>query len=413
MSHDAEIVVVGAGAVGLCTALQLRLEGRDVLLVDRNEPGLGASFGNAGVLAAYECIPVGTPSVLKSLPRLLFDPASPLSISFSSLPRLSPWLMKFARNSVERRAVRHAAALATLLKNSIAAYLPLLERAGAMPLLRREGALHLFQSKAALESAAWEEGLRRQLGIPMSVLDRPGLADLEPGLPQRYEHAILFPEAAHLSDPFALMRKLAQTFADLGGRLVRGDVKELSSSTNGVTISCDDAKLRAPTVVVALGAWSATLARCVGDRIPLETERGYHVEFPTSTPLLRRPVCPIALGFYLTPMEGRLRAAGTVELSSIHRPPNAQRLQWIESATRQLFPDLPPANAKWLGFRPSLPDSLPAIGRSPRARNVIYAFGHGHLGVTLAAVTARIVTDLIVENRDTPELDAVSPARFG
>jgi D-amino-acid dehydrogenase len=413
VADDVDIVVAGAGAIGLCIALQLRLEGRDVLLIDRSQPGLGASFGNAGVLAAYECVPLGTPSVLKALPRLLFDPSSPLSISISALPRLSPWLMRFACSSVERRAVQHAAVLAALLKNSIAAYLPLLERAGAMSLLRREGALHLFQSQSGLAEASWEEELRRRLGIPMSILGRLDIANREPTLPECYQHAILFHDAAHLTDPFALMQRLAQTFLDLGGRIARKHVKELTPSTDAVTVTCDDATLRARTVVVALGAWSAQLARSVGDKFPLETERGYHVEFPTPTPLLRRPVCPLALGFYLTPMEGRLRAAGTVELSSIHRPPNAKRLHWIESATRQIFPDLPPAQSKWLGFRPSLPDSLPAIGRSGRARNIIYAFGHGHLGVTLAAVTARIVTDLILENRDTPELAAISPTRFG
>ena len=226
-------------------------------------------------------------------------------------------------------------------------------------------------------------------------------------------HGILFPDAAHLTDPFELMRLLARAFIDRGGKILRGNVTALRHADRHVTLTGDGIQLRGGTAVIALGAWSAALARQVGDRIPLETERGYHIEFPMSAPLLSRPVCPLALGFYLTPMAGRLRAAGTVELSSLARPANPRRLQLIERSTRQLFPDLHPARSNWLGFRPSLPDSIPAIGRSPRARNVIYAFGHGHLGVTLAAETARIVSELIVGNRDAPELAAVSPARFG
>lgn len=194
---------------------------------------------------------------------------------------------------------------------------------------------------------------------------------------------------------------------------MRAEIKGLSPAASRVTLTSDrNAPLRARTAVVALGAWSAALARHVGDRFPLETERGYHVEFPTVTPLLRRPVCPVALGFYLTPMNGRMRAAGTVELSSIRRTPNVRRLQLIEESTRRIFPDLAPAQSKWLGFRPSPPDSLPVIGRSARVRNIIYAFGHGHLGVTLAAETARMVSDLVVGNRDATNVEAVSPMRF-
>jgi D-hydroxyproline dehydrogenase len=410
--QEAEVIVAGAGAIGLCIALHLRNAGREVLLVDREEPGEGASRGNAGVLANYECVPLGTPSVLKSLPHLLFDTNSPLSISLSALPRLSPWLLRFARCSSEARARAHAVALAALLKNSIAAYEPLIEQAGAHSLLRREGALHLFRRKRDLEAAAWEQELRAAMGIRQTPLNRSDLESLEPSLPTEYTQGILFPDAAHLLDPLQLMRQLARAFCDNGGAIVRAEIGSVRSSAQRVSLMGENVELRARTAVIALGAWSTRLTRQVGDRIPLETERGYHVEFPTPAPMLNRPVCPLDLGFYLTPMEGRLRAAGTVELSSITRGPNPRRLRLIEQSTRRLFPDLAPARSTWLGFRPSLPDSLPVIGRSPRARNVIYAFGHGHLGVTLAAETGRIVADLITRDRDTGELTALSPSRF-
>lgn len=410
--QEADIAVVGAGAIGLCIALGLRSEGRDVVLVDRDTPGSGTSRGNAGVIANYECVPLGTPSVLKSLPRLLFDSSSPLSIAPSALPRLSPWLMRFAANCLEHNARKNSAALAALLKNSLPAYLPVLEHVDAMSLLRREGTLHIFRTAQELEGASWERQLRHELGISQSIVDRSELRRLEPELPEEYEHGVFFPDAAHVTDPFELMQRLSRAFQEMGGKVLRAHVTELRHSEGRVTIAGVGNLITANSAVVACGAWSARLARQIGDRFPLETERGYHVEFPMAAPLLNRPVCPVSLGFYFTPMKGRLRAAGTVELSSLGRPANPRRLRLIESSTRRLFPKLGPTGSQWLGFRPSLPDSLPVIGRSTRARSVIYAFGHGHLGLTLAAETARIVTDLIVNNRDTTELAAISPARF-
>lgn len=412
MTEDAEIIVAGGGVIGLCTALTLRGEGREVLLVDRDEPGAGASQGNAGILATYECVPLGTPSVLKALPRLLFDPSSPLSISPSALPQLSPWLWRFARASLQGRARENAVALSVLLKNSLSAYTPLIEQSGAQSLLRREGAMHVFRHGRELDAVAWERQLRSDFGIRQTILERGDIESLEPAVPPGYTHGILYPDAAHLTDPFELMRLLTRAFRDRGGKVLHGELTGLRHSNDGVKLSGEGLALRARTAVIALGAWSTGLARQVGDRIPLETERGYHIEFSTPTPLLTRPVCPLELGFYFTPMAGRLRAAGTVELSNLKRAPNPRRLRLIERGARGFFPDLGPAQRTWLGFRPSLPDSLPVIGRSPRARNVIYAFGHGHLGVTLAAETARIVSDLIVRDRSAPELTAVSPTRF-
>lgn len=412
MTKNAEVIVVGGGVIGLSTALLLRGAGREVILIDRNEPGTGASFGNAGVLATYACVPLGTPGVLKALPQLLFNPSSPLSISLSALPQLLPWLLRFARASLQGRARKNAAELARLLGNSLRSHTQLIEEAGAQSLLRHEGVLHVFRRKQDFDAIAWDIGLRRELGIRQTVLDCEDIRTLEPALPPNYMHGILFPDAVHLTDPFELMRMLARAFVAKGGSIVRGDITKLQHSDRDVHLSGNSTSLRAKTTVIACGAWSAALARQVGDRIPLETERGYHIEFPTDTPLLTRPVCPIEHGFYLTPMKGRLRAAGTVELSDLNRPVNPHRLQLIERATRSLFPNLGAAQSSWLGFRPSLPDSLPVIGRSRRARNVIYAFGHGHLGVTLAAETARLVSDLVTGDDDASSAAGWSPARF-
>lgn len=414
MKESAGIVIAGAGVIGLCSALWLQGEGHDVLLIDRDEPGSGASFGNAGVLATYACVPLGTPSVLKSLPQLLFKRSSPLSISLSALPRLTPWLVRFAHASLQANARRNATHLSALLANALSSYQQIIAAAGAQSLLRHGGVLHIFRNERDLQASAWDIALRRELGINQIVLDRAGIQAAEPALPPHYGSGILYPDAVHLTDPGELMRLLARAFVTKGGTIVRGDITSLHHSSKGVQLSGEGGIcLRARTAVIACGAWSANLALQVGDRFPLETERGYHVEFPTQTPPLSRPVCAIEQGFYLTPMNGRLRAAGTVELSNLKRPPSPHRLHMIESATRKLFPHLGKAQSRWLGFRPSLPDSLPVIGRSRRARNVIYAFGHGHLGVTLAAETARIVAKVIANDHDpADEAAGWSPSRF-
>lgn len=382
------------------------------MLLERHEPGAGTSSGNAGVIANYACIPLGTPSVLKSLPRLLFDPASPLSISLSALPQLMPWLLRFARASLPARACLGALFLSQLLENSLSSYAPIIDVAGTHTLLNHKGALHIFRRTEDLEGIAWDRQLRNEFGIAQTVLDRKDLAALEPALPPLYECALFYPDAAHLSDPLELMRLLTRAFLAMGGRIVPGELAELTSTGTCAHLTGTHGRLRANSVVIALGAWSALFARQLGDHIPLEVERGYHVEFPT-VPALSRPVCPIELGFYLTPMRGRLRAAGTVELSRIHHPATPRSLQLIERGTRKIFPQLGSARSSWLGYRPSLPDSLPVIGRSPRAGNIIYAFGHGHLGVTLAAETSRLVSNMIAGRDDAPELlAAVSASRF-
>ena len=176
---------------------------------------------------------------------------------------------------------------------------------------------------------------------------------------------------------------------------------------------CPDLTLETRAVVIAAGAWSRSLAQQIGDDIPLDTERGYHIEFAMDACPIRRPVSPVDLGFYITPMAGRLRVAGTVELGGLSAPPNPKRVALLERGVRRLFPDLGPVQSQWLGFRPSLPDSLPIIGPSRRHPNVIYAFGHGHLGMTLAGVTSRIVASLVEKRNDSPDLHAFRPDRFG
>jgi glycine/D-amino acid oxidase-like deaminating enzyme len=408
-----EVAVIGAGVVGLAAALRLAGAGREVILIDRNEPGSGASFGNAGTLADYACVPVGNPGVLRNLPRLLFDHDSPFALRWAALPALTPWLVRFLRQSMPRRARANALALAGLLNQALPAWQELAAEAEVSALLCRKGCLYLFRGANQFNGRAWDQKLRAELGIRQQVLTPAELAELEPALPTIEGRAVLFPDAIHVIDPAALIKGLQRKAQRQGVIFRRAEVTRLEVQTDGrIRLSGADMSVTAGTAVIAAGAWSRPLARQVGDAVPLETERGYHLEFAMAAPPLSRPVCLVELGIYLTPMVGRLRVAGTVELGGLRAPANRRRLTLLHRGARQLFPNLGEPSSDWLGFRPSLPDSLPVIGRARAARNVIYAFGHGHLGLTLAAVTGRLVAGLLDGRTNSDRLAPFTAGRF-
>jgi glycine/D-amino acid oxidase-like deaminating enzyme len=406
-----DIAIIGAGVVGLAVAERLLAEGREVVLIDPGQPGMGCSYGNAGTIADYAVSPVGTPDVLKTLPSLLFDRNSPLSIRRAALPSLAPWLLRFARQSLPGAAMRNARAIAGLLQGAGPMWVDLAARVGGADVLQHRGCLYLYQTAKALQAAKGEMAGRRALGVSVDLLDAGELAALEPGL-AGMEGAAFFPAAIFLNDPGRMMGLIA---AQVLGRAehVPCRVERLSRGADGITLTGPGLHLRAQRMVIAAGAHSRALALQAGDRVPLETERGYHVEWDMAEPRLSRPACPTARGFYLCPMAGRLRVAGTVELGGLTAPPSPHRVAKLVEGARSVFPDLPETpDRTWMGFRPSLPDSLPVIGPSGGGAEVIHAYGHGHLGVTMAPVTAGIVADLLAGRASGMDLAAVSPGRF-
>jgi D-amino-acid dehydrogenase len=412
-SIETDIAIVGAGIIGVATAFRLAAHGRDVIVIDPNEAGSGASFGNAGTLAPYGCAPIGNPDVLRNLPSLVFSAESPLAIRPGALPALLPWLARFVWQSGPARARRNGLALASLLGKAMPAWRDLADQADVSDLFRQEGCLYLYREKRPAKDAEWGARLRDEMGVKQSRLTAAEVAEMEPALPP-VAGGLFFPDAAHIIDPAALTKRMAVAAELLGASFQRARVERLEPQNGGtVRLTFGDRIMDARTVVLAAGAWSRSLALQVGDKIPLDTERGYHVEFDIDVPVIKRPVSPIDLGVYLTPMVGRLRVAGTVELGGLAAPLNPARIALLERAARKLFPSLGPVRAQWLGFRPSLPDSLPVIGRSRHCENLIHAFGHGHLGVTLAGITSQVVAGLIERRNDPPDLSAFRPDRFG
>jgi D-amino-acid dehydrogenase len=407
-----EIAVIGAGVIGLTVALRLAQDGRQVVVVDPNTPGSGASYGNAGTIADYAVMPVGTPEVLRSLPSLLLDRNSPLAIRRAALPLLAPWLVRFARQSLPAAAKRNADALAHVLAGAGAAWEALAAEVGGAAILQRRGCLYLYDSPATFRAGSDDMTRRRTLGVQVEMVSPADLAAMEPGLPPVAGGAAFFPGAVFLDDPGRMMGLIAAATAVAGVEHLPFRADRVERVVDGVLVHGPGLRLHARRVVLAAGARSRALAAQAGDRVPLDTERGYHVEWDMGMPRLSRPACPTARGFYLCPMAGRLRVAGTVELGGLTAPPSPHRIARLVEGARAVFPDLGPPSRDWMGLRPSMPDSLPVIGPSGGGADVIHAFGHGHLGVTLAPVTARIVAALVARREPGIALAPYRPGRF-
>jgi D-amino-acid dehydrogenase len=411
----APIVVIGGGFVGLCSALQLQRRGFAVALVDPGDPERAASFGNAGQFAVGEVVPISGPGTLRRVPAWLADPLGPLAIRWRHLPRLTPWLIRFLRAGRADRVAAISAAMAKLCDLIHLDYHPLLEAAGAGSLVRPGPHLRLYPSRAEFDAEGWRWELRVRSGLRHELLDRPALHALEPTIGESIGFAVASPDRSSVLEPLALMSAFGSCLRAGGGEVVQASAtgfRREGSRVTGVTLA-DGAVLPASQVVIAAGAWSHRLTALLGDRVPLESERGYHVVLPEPGVVPRHSMSHVARGFALLPMGDRLRLAGTVELASLDAPPNWDRARVLIEVARDLLPGLNAEGARfWMGHRPALPDSLPIIDRASQAANVIYAFGHGHMGLSWAATTGRLVADLATGTPSNLDTSPFRLARF-
>lgn len=406
-------VVIGAGIVGLCCAAYLQRDGWRVTLVDPGPPGEACSFGNAGMRSDGALLPVATPGVLWRVPGMLLDPMGPLAIRWSYLPRLAPWLWRFVRSSGRVQVERAAAELASLIALARESYTPLIEATGTGDLIRERGGLEVYESRQSFEAARWAIELRRRLGTPVEIVGADRIRQIEPALAP--VHAGVYrTDMDHVINPLKLSQALADMIQRDGGEIVRAAARGVEMGEDGPRQVVTEAGAReADLVVVAAGSWSRPLAAGLGARVPLDTERGYHVMLPNPGVEMRTPVKSAEGGFYMTPMELGLRVAGTDELGGLDLPPNWARVEAMLRRVRRLVPGLNEAGAEpWMGFRPSLPDSKPVISSVAGRPGVFLAFGHGHVGLTLGAITGRVIADMVA-GRDTPvDMTPFSAARF-
>lgn len=407
-----EIAIIGAGFIGLASAAALMRDGHRITLFDPAGVGQGASFGNAGTFAHYACIPVNNPSVFRDLPRFLLSNDSPFRLRWGYLPHLAPWLARFMMSSLPRRYEASATALAALLDRAHDGYAPLLADAELARFVRSRECLYLYSNTASFDASRPALELRQKLGVAFDVLNGGDIRALEPALAPIFERGVLFSNSWHFSNPQGFLQTLYLQLADQGLTLQRSTVEAVQPAADGASVTIEGTARRFSHVVIATGARSAQFAKQCGDPVPLDTERGYHVRFPGAQQLVSRPVGWAERGFYMTPMSDGLRVAGTVELAGFGNTRNRSLIDLLTFSSKRALPALDTPDSSWLGFRPTLPDGVPVLGRSRASERVIYAFGHQHLGLTLAGVSGRIVADLIAQRAPPLDLAPYSATRF-
>ncbi len=414
-SGGREILVIGAGIVGMGCACCLQRAGFEVTVVDRLAPGAATSYGNAGGVATGEIVPLAVPGLLRELPGWLLDPLGPLAVRWRYLPRALPWLLRFLRAGSEPRVRALAGALAALSHAARAPLEQLLDAARLDDLLAREDCLYLYDNERQLAAERLHWDLRRAHDIPFERVAGQALLELEPDLARDFAFGIRMPGWYHITNPHRLVTGLAEHFSRAGGRLLRAEVTgiEVRDRRAAALRLADGGALAVDQLVIAAGAWSHLLARQLGDPVPLESHRGYHVTLPHPGIRPRRLVLYAPEHFVVTPMEMGLRVAGTVEIAGLEAPPDYARARILVRKAKRIYPALDDTGGiEWMGHRPATPDSLPVIGRAKHFGNVSYAFGHGHLGLTFGPITGQLIAELAAGLPPTIDLDPYRVDRF-
>jgi len=409
-----DVAIIGAGIIGVSTAFKLQEAGRTAVLIDRKGIAEETSRGNAGAFAFSDVIPMATSGVLGKLPRWLSDPLGPLTIRPEYLPQITPWLLRFWRAGWPDRVAASLKAQSAMMRLARTEADALIASAGLDEMIRRDGVLELYESEDELRKTARDDAAKSAEGIEFRHVRGAELAELQPGLSPRITCATFIPKWQTVSDPYDYAVAVGKAAMARGASFRRGEVAELRPDEAGVTVVFSDGNsLRARQVVVAGGAWSKRLTAPLGDAVPLETERGYNTTLDGYSFDLRRQLVFGGHGFVVTPLASGIRIGGAVELGGLSLPPNFKRADAMLTKAAAFMPGLVTSGGKqWMGFRPSLPDSLPAIGFSRRSRNIVYAFGHGHLGLTQSAATGKLVAELATGAAPSLDLTPFSPQRF-
>ena len=404
--------IVGAGIQGVCIGLQLIKKGVSVSIFDRNEPGKMTSYGNAGHFSPYAVLQLNRPDVLYDVPKMLFSSYGPLALKWSYLPRMIPWMIHYLKSCNKKSMMHTAKYMHQILNLSMNAYEEIFQEIDTTNLVERKGIIYIW-TKDNLKSRKLEIKVRDELGIKQKLLTKDEVLDLEPKLNPVFHEGVLYEDAIHARDPYNITKKIFEQFIKKGGKFIKEDVRNLKQISNNQTVIKTDSKeYKFEKAVIACGAFSKSLTDQLDENIPLDTERGYHVHFKGMDNLITRPVIFLDRGFGMTPMNQGLRAVGTVELGGLKNPPSKKRIDYIIRCAKELLPQLDKHEDERLGFRPTLPDFLPVMGPSLKNKNIIYAFGHHHLGWTLGAITGKIISGIVMEEKTNLDLSPYSSSRF-
>jgi len=412
--EPADVAIVGAGIVGLACAHRLAIAGRRVVMFDREGVAQGASYANQSALAFSDILPLAATGVLRKVPKWLMDPLGPLTIRPAYALRIAPWLLRFWRAGWPDRIKASIAAQSALMRLARTEMHRMINEAGLGGMLLADGSLELYESEAELRRAEWGWRAREAEGIAFEHVRGERLAALQPGLSSRFVAATFVPGWETLDEPYQFACRLADFLRAQGVEIRGGEVIAVKPGEEGITLRLGDGeRVNAHHAVIAAGAWSKRLASPLGDRVPLETERGYNTTLPPGAFDLRRQLVFPGHGFVITPLSTGVRVGGAVELGGLKLAPNYARADAMLTKAARFLPGLKTEGGmQWMGFRPSLPDTLPLIGRSRASPRIVYAFGHGHLGLTQAAATGRLVADVLADAEPAIDLSPFSPQRF-
>jgi len=414
-ANKQKVAVIGAGMIGVATAIWLQRSGHKVTLIDREGIAAGASYGNAGILACSGIIPVTTPGLIFKAPKMLLDPNQPLFLRWPYLPKIAPWLFKFLMKANEKDMKHIVSELHRVMYDSVDQHMALAKGTRAEKYIKPYSYIHGFKDKAHYQKDAEYFDILRQHGYELIEMESDAIAQFDPALEGKFGYAIRSTADGKITDPGIYLNSLADHFQQQGGEVLISEVPDIirkDGKATGVSFSNGNV-LETDQVVISSGAWSGKLTEKLGIKIPLETERGYHLEFVNPNIQLKSPVMVTTGKFGLNSMEGRLRAAGVVELGGLDAKPSKVPFELLKREVTQLFPELEYDEIReWMGHRPSTPDSLPLIGAFDGMSNVWAGFGHQHLGLTGGPKTGRWLAQLISGEKPNEDLSAFNPDRF-
>ena len=413
MEKKIKIGIIGAGIQGVCTGLFLQKKGFSVTLFDREDPGsAAASYGNAGHFSPYASVPVNRPDILIDVPAMLLSSTGPLALRWNYVPKMIPWFLKFFRNCTKKNMMHTAKYMHQILDLALPAYDELFEDVDISDLVENKGIMYIWNDQN-LKSRELEINIRNEIGAEQQLLNKHEIHDLEPNIKKIYHAGVFYKKARHAKNPGKIWVRLFENFIKNGGKFLRLDIKDLNFDDSKPVIRSETQRFIFDKLVIACGAFSKKLTDKLHENIPLDTERGYHIHFKDCEHLISRPVVFQNRGFGMTPMEQGLRVVGTVEFGGLKNKLSKGRIKNLVNNAKFLLDGLPEHHEdEWLGFRPTLPDYLPVIGSSKNYDNVYYSFGHHHLGWTLGAISGKIISKMISEEKTNLNLQPYSSLRF-
>ena len=412
MSNRLNIGIVGAGIQGISNALFLQKKGFSVTLFDRDEPGSPvASYGNAGHFSPYACVLMNRPDIISDVPAMLLSSTGPLALKWNYIPKMIPWLTQFLRNCTTKRMMHTAKNMHQILDLALSAYDELFDDIAIDDLVEKKGILYIWNNQN-LKSRKLEIDVRNELGVDQQVVSPKEIHDLEPNIKPFYHGGVYYRHGRHARNPKKILLKLFDLFLKKGGKFLKINVKDINFEEEKPIVETETQRYIFDKLVIACGAFSKKLTDNLGEKIPLDTERGYHVHFKNCDHLLTRPVIFQNRGFGITPMEQGLRVVGTVEFGGLKNPLSKSRVKNLINNAKYMLGDLPEHEDEWLGFRPTLPDFLPVMGPSKNYKNIFYCFGHHHLGWTLGPISGKIISGMIAEENTNLNLSPYSSTRF-